>query len=57
MPRYKLRTLLMLLAIGPPILAGAITYPHGPFMFMLTLGPLFGLAFFFWRRLVCRGYI
>jgi len=32
--RYRLRTLLILLAIGPPMLAGAMLCPRGPVLFL-----------------------
>jgi hypothetical protein len=57
MPRYRLRTLLILMAIGPPLLAGAMTCPHGPIIYLGTLSPLFALAIFFWRRITYKGYI
>jgi hypothetical protein len=57
MPRYSLRTLLILLAIGPPLVAGAAIHPQGPLTFLLGFSPLFGVAFYFWRRLTVRGYI
>jgi hypothetical protein len=46
--RYRLRTLLM---------AEAALHPRDPLTFLLGLAPLYGLAYFIWRRITYHGYI
>ena len=38
MPRYRLRTLLIVLALGPPILAGWAAADRDPFQIFLVIG-------------------
>ena len=38
LPRYRLRTLLIVLALGPPLLAGWLAIDRDPFQIFLVIG-------------------